>query len=215
MFSKVILQCQMVSWPTGQNLKEKNCYWIGFQKLSVASDPRIDYMLPYPIETFGMSHCALVCGLMVGDLFKGDSSEIPTQGFPKRNTLREGGKDAALFCWFHPCCEYKMWLNTSCMTPACEASLQIVHCLVRDYPQIQHLSEECQPLAVWNVHFLCSKQTVYLIFTSSLLEICAAGQTSPPVSSMFCECFIMRVGVRNISWAFSQHSQQTRSHSVL
>lgn len=179
----------MVSWLTGQNLKEKNCYWIELQKLSVASDPKIDYVLPYPVETFDKSHCALVCGLTVEDLFKGDSSEIPTQGFPKRNTLRETGKDTALFCWFH-LSWIQMWLNVSCVTPLvrlhcrlCIASLGTV----KSYPQIQHLSEVCQPLAVWNGHFLCSKLTIYLIFISSLQEICVAGQTSLPVSSMLCE----------------------------
>lgn len=109
MFSKVPLQCQTVSWPTAQNVKERNSYWIGFQKSNVASDPRMDTMLPYTVETFDMLHCALI-GLWTRS---GRPSEVialgsfPTQGFSRRNTLRErGGKNTDLLCWFQPCCAY-------------------------------------------------------------------------------------------------------------
>ena len=56
MFPKVPLQCQAVSWPTAQNVKERNCYSIGFQKSNVASDPRMNNVLSYTSETFDTLH---------------------------------------------------------------------------------------------------------------------------------------------------------------
>lgn len=181
MFSKVVLQCQMVSWPTGQNLKEKNCYWIGFQKLSVASDPRIDYVC----LTLSKLLARHIVHWSVDSWWKTSSKVTALRSLLRaslRGTHWERGERTQLCSagsthvvntkcdWIH-----RAWLllvRLCCRL--CIASLETM----KSYSQIQHLPEVCQPLAVWNVHFLCSKLTVYLIFTSSLLEICAAGQTS-------------------------------------
>lgn len=75
-----------------------------------------------------------------------------------------------------------------------EASLQTVHCPIRNWEIISPNPASLKYANLELFQMFISLFSADLIFTSSLQEICVAGQTSPPVSSVLCEYFIVSPG---------------------